>query len=171
MQCEKCGEREANVHMTKIVNNNKKEVHLCSQCAEKSGQISISGDPFSFQKMFSGFMQPDRSRSPSPREKLECDNCGLTYREFTEKGLFGCAECYDSFAEGVDYVVGRVQGGSEHRGKVPRRGDRKSRLEEKISSLRQDMEEAVDREDFERAAELRDKVKELESRMEAEDEK
>ncbi len=166
MKCEKCGEREATVHLTKIINNKKEELHLCSECAEKTGNVSFSSDPFSFKHLLSGMMKPEIPDSAAPtREKEVCQNCGLTYKEFVEGGLFGCARCYEDFRDQLKLIVKKVQGGSEHRGKIPRRAGKKMKAEKKIKELRKEMQDAVAVEDFERAAELRDRIKELENRM------
>lgn len=172
MKCEKCGAEEARVHLTKIINNQKQELHLCSECAEEIGQISFSSDPFSFKHLLSGIIKPDfmQSQIPSPRVD-SCANCGLSYQEFAEQGLFGCAECYDNFSRQIEHIIRKVQGGSEHRGKIPLRQGENIRLQNKIKDLRVKINEAVAVENFEKAAELRDKIKELENKMEEEDER
>ncbi len=171
MQCQKCGEKEAKVHLTKIINNKKQELHLCSECAEEIGQISFSSDPFSFKHLLSGMIKPDFMQAQIPASQVQtCDNCGLSYQEFAEQGLFGCARCYDNFSQQIEYIIRKVQGGSEHRGKIPLRQGEEIRLQRKIKDLRVKINEAVAVENFEKAAELRDKIKDLENKLGENDE-
>ncbi len=172
MKCEKCEEKEAKVHLTKIINNQKQELHLCSNCAEEIGQISFSSDPFSFKHLLSGMINPEFMEAQIPSSRVSsCDNCGLTYQEFAGQGLFGCAECYDTFSRQIDHIIRKVQGGTEHRGKIPLRQGEKIRIQKKIKDLRVNINEAVAVENFEKAAKLRDKIKELENKLEEEDER
>jgi len=167
MLCESCGKREANFHMTKISGGDREELHLCRECAEKTGQLDFSSDVFSFQQMLSGMLNKSQQGSREVRqlEELKCDNCGLHYREFVESGLFGCSECYSSFADNLDYVVQKVQGNTRHSGKVPRGRFQDHKLEERLTELKRELEQMVNEEKYERAAELRDEIKEIEQRL------
>ena len=167
MLCDNCDKREANFHMTKISGGDKEELHLCAECAEKTGQLGLSSDVFSFQQLLSGMLNKSQqgSRKISQLEKLQCDNCGLTYREFVESGLFGCSECYSSFGDNLDYVVQKVQGNTRHSGKVPRGRFQDHKLEERLTELKVELERMVQQEKYERAAELRDEIKEIEQRL------
>ncbi len=167
MICDHCGEKEAHVHMTRISGGEKQELHLCQKCAEKSDQLGISSDVFSFPKMLSGILSKSQSGSKqmAKSEQLSCANCGLSYQEFTERGLFGCSQCYDSFADNLDYIVQKVQGSKAHSGKVPRDKFPDHQLTLKIKELREELEQMVREEKYERAAELRDEIKEIEERL------
>ena len=170
MLCQNCGEKEATVHLTKIINGEKTELFLCEECAEKTGKISLpNSDPFSFQNLLAGILNPEiESSFTSTSETLTCDNCGLTYEEFSENGLFGCSDCYQTFGDRLDPLVKRIHGSKSHNGKVPRRRGGDLRIKREIEDLRKDMEEAVASENFERAAEIRDEIHELEEQLEAE---
>ncbi len=171
MKCQSCGEREANVHLTRIINDRKQELHLCSECAEKTGQLNFSGDPFSFKQLLSGILKPEMlDAKTAPAAEKACSSCGLSYQKFVESGLFGCGDCYDNFSDQVEYILRKVQGGNKHQGKTPREHSEESGIPARIAELRSEMEEAVEIEDFERAAELRDQIEELEAGWEDEDE-
>ncbi len=172
MKCQRCGERDANVHMTRIINDRKQELHLCSECAEKTGQLNFSGDPFSFKQLLSGILKPEMlDTRTSPAAEEACSSCGLSYQKFVDSGLFGCGDCYDNFSDQVEYILRKVQGGNQHQGKTPKERSKATSTAGRIAKLRSEMEEAVKTEDFERAAELRDQIEELEAGWEDEDER
>ncbi|MFW5984635.1 MAG: UvrB/UvrC motif-containing protein [Halanaerobiaceae bacterium] len=164
MLCQNCGQKEANVHLTRIVNGEKTEIFLCEDCAEKKGQLSFESDPFSFHNLLSGILNADLN-TLSKKDTAKCDNCGLSYNQFGETGLFGCSECYDQFADRLDPLVKRIHGSNKHQGKVPRRKGGDLRVKNKIESLREEMEKVIAEENFERAAELRDQIHELEESL------
>lgn len=167
MICQRCDKNEATVHLTKIINGEKTELFLCEECAEKTGKISFDSDnPFSFQNLLAGILNPDVDSSFTDTGKqLKCDNCGMTYQEFSRQGLFGCSECYQTFGDRLDPLVKRIHSSNQHQGKVPKRRGGDLLIERKIDNLREEMQEAVDRENFERAAELRDDIHELEQEL------
>ncbi|NLM97353.1 MAG: hypothetical protein GX175_07070 [Halanaerobiaceae bacterium] len=165
MNCQRCNIRKATVHLTKIVNNEKTEAYLCEECARETGQLPFSGgNPFAFQNLLQGILSPELDSFEQYQQKLECDKCGLSYRDFTQKGLFGCANCYDTFSEQIEPIFKRVHGNTLHNGKVPGRRGGTLRIKREIEELREEMQRAVFCEDFEKAAEIRDKIKELEEK-------
>ena len=170
MLCQNCGEKEATIHLTKIINGEKTEVFLCEDCAEESGQISLGSNPFSFQNLLADIINPSIDSSLANRKKdLVCEKCGMTYRQFSKKGLFGCSSCYDTFSERLDPLAQRIHGSSEHKGKVPQRRGGDLRIKREIDKLKTRMQEAVEKENFEKAAEIRDHIHELESDLGGED--
>ena len=168
MLCQKCEKKEAKVHLTKIINGEKTEVFLCEVCAEEVGHIGFKNEPFSFQNLLSGMLNPEISSSISQNKSIKCDTCGLSYKEFSEQGLFGCADCYEKFKKKLIPLVKRIHGSSEHQGKVPKRKGGDLRIKKKIEQLRQEMQQVVEEENFEKAADLRDEIHELEEQLESE---
>lgn len=165
MLCQRCGEKEATVHLKKIINNEKNEIYLCEECARETGHLDLKNDPFSIQNLLADIFNPNVESVSSNRKKIKCDNCGMSYQQFTEEGLFGCSECYDQFSEQIDRLAKRIHGSDNHIGKVPKRRGNKLRTEKKINYLKKEMEKAIEKEDFEKAAELRDKIHELEDEV------
>ncbi len=169
MLCQVCGEKEANFHMTKIINGEKEEKHICDECAKTvEGGILLSdiklNNKFSFQDMLSGlidYMNPS-TKTALPSE-VSCDVCGTTYRDFREKGLLGCSQCYSTFKSTVDQVVRRVQPSLEHRGKIPKTSGKQILLKREILRLKQELQKAISLEEFEKAAEIRDELRKLNS--------
>ena len=167
MLCQRCGEKEATIHLKKIINGEKTELYLCEECAEETGQISLDGsDPFSFQSLLAGILNPGLGSSlANTQSDIKCEKCGMPYRRFTQKGLFGCAHCYDTFGNRLDALAKRIHGSNEHTGKVPRRKGGNLRVKRQIEELRNKMQQAVESENFEKAAELRDRIHELEDKL------
>jgi len=168
MLCQECGKKKATIHLTKIINNEKTELYLCPECAQKRGEWGFGEDPISLHNFFPGFLGALESGRKTPTTsagKETCSVCGLTYEDFKEKGQLGCKECYLTFKDQLTPLVKRIHGREEHRGKVPRRTGGLIRKRREIEELRHKMEEAVQEENFEEAARLRDKIKELENEM------
>ena len=159
MLCDECGKREATFHYTEIINGVTTELHLCELCAKKRGFTLPAA--FSLPDLLGGLVEPERI---SPLEtELICKNCGFTYSNFKNIGLLGCSQCYSSFHKMLEPLLKKIHGTSKHVGKFP--GRRKKEKREKSSDvqlLREKLKDAVAREEFETAAKLRDKIKEIE---------
>ncbi|GEO26696.1 protein-arginine kinase activator protein [Alicyclobacillus acidoterrestris] len=167
MLCERCHERAATVHVTKIVNGEKTGYHLCEQCAKEQGEIMnpfIAGNAFDFNKLLSGLLNMESSPGYTPTQvnQLRCSTCGMTYNQFTQLGRFGCPDCYDNFASRLEPLLRRIQTGNSHSGKVPTKSGEKIQQQRRLEALRRELQKAVAEENFERAAELRDEIRTLE---------
>ncbi|HEU4962496.1 MAG TPA: UvrB/UvrC motif-containing protein [Bacilli bacterium] len=194
MLCQECNQREATVHFTKIVNGDKKEVHLCEPCARDKGDFMMKdisegfaqgfgqGFPQNFANGFSfnnllgsllGF-EPGKfggatGNSQTQQTGQRCDTCGLSYQQFAQVGRFGCAECYHHFANRLEPMIRRIHGGATHHtGKVPQRTGGLIRKKKEIDNLRRDLQTKIQQEQFEEAAVLRDRIRQLEQDLERE---
>ncbi|KAB2951446.1 hypothetical protein F9B85_12785 [Heliorestis acidaminivorans] len=172
MYCDECKKKPATVHLTKIINGEKSEVHLCESCAQNHHKEWTFGldENFPLNKFLAGLLgydpqstQPSMNLSFSLPEK--CENCGFNYNQMSQIGRFGCNECYEHFKEKVGPLLRRVQGANRHTGKVPHRSGGTIRLEREIQSLRQTLQEYVSREEFEEAARIRDRIREMEKKL------
>lgn len=173
MLCEQCQQRPATVHITKIVNNQKSQMHLCEECArEYHPPWTLALHPsFSLPQFLAGLMQHESEAEPRVERRdglLRCDYCGLTYEEFRQTGRLGCSQCYENFRTRLEPLLRRVHGSSMHTGKVPRRGGGKLRVRHDIEQLRADLAVLVTNEEFEKAAYVRDRIRELEKQLQAE---
>ena len=127
MLCEVCKKNEATVYITKITNGKKQQHNLCESCARDFNGFSFGGEmgvisPFSLQNILSGLMGYMGEASDNNKgSEIYCKNCGVTLKDFKEKGILGCSECYKVFSSTVDPVINRVQGKSEHIGKIPKK--------------------------------------------------
>ena len=94
-----------------------------------------------------------------------CPGCGTTAGEFKVSGRLGCARCYETFKGALLPVLERVHDATSHRGRMP--GPVAPRTDDnRASKLRRLLAEAIDAERYEEAANLRDKLQELETRGE-----
>ena len=161
MLCDSCGENEASLHFTKIVNGEKEERHLCESCAGNDVEFDISS-PFSMHKLFTGIidgLQGDIKQN----NDLKCDNCGLSYIEFKNTGKLGCSKCYGAFKDKLPALIDGLQGSRVHRGKIPKSSSEEIKIEIEIRNLQDKLDMAVSNEEYEKAAEIRDEIRELNS--------
>ncbi len=172
MLCQKCGKNDAMIHFTKVVNGYVEEMHLCSLCAETNEEMALGLDmPFPFQKLFTGLIgfsnenKKDIDNSYEvERDGLTCE-CGLTYKKLKEIGRFGCALCYETFKEELEPLIKGIHGHTKHEGKMPSRISETSFFEKTIETLQNELQDAIRIENFERAALLRDEIKDLRQKM------
>ncbi|WAH37365.1 UvrB/UvrC motif-containing protein [Alicyclobacillus dauci] len=167
MICERCHERPATVHVTKIVNGEKTGYHLCEQCAKEQGEILnpfVAGNAFDFNKLLSGLLNMESSSGYAPVQtgNLRCATCGMTYNQFTQIGRFGCPDCYDNFSSRLEPLLRRIQTAGTHTGKVPVKSGDQINQQRKLEALKRELQQAVSNENFERAAELRDEIRAFE---------
>jgi protein arginine kinase activator len=168
MLCQSCKKRTANVHLTEIVNNKKREIHLCEECAQDKGvAIKTHIEGLEIPEFF-GQLAQSQAPSASGKEtetQLRCEVCGLTFEAFRNIGKFGCPNDFVSFKKGLLNLLDRIHGSTQHRGKVPSRATSRITRQKELMQLREELRQAVDAEAYERAAELRDKMHKLEARL------
>lgn len=169
MICQVCGKKTATTHIKTIVNGKLTEYHLCSDCAAEKGYKNLFGGlSMDFGNMLGGLIGGGRQSVQVQR----CEKCGSTFAEISKTGKLGCAECYKTFRSQLIPVIQRVHGTTAHKGKTPGSSAltipqhntqllpiKESVLDEKKRELRQ----AIEAQEFERAATLRDEIKEMES--------
>jgi protein arginine kinase activator len=158
--CQFCKKNVATVHLTELVEGKKQEIHLCEQCARKKG-LSLKKQ-LSLQDLLTSLMEQKKENIPEALLSIKCPVCGLTFREFRESGRLGCPQDYQVFKEGLKLLLERIHGSSKHVGKVPTRIDSDTAKKRALLDLRSQLEEAIHREEYERAAELRDRIRTLE---------
>lgn len=167
--CERCQERPATVHMTKVINFEKTELHLCEVCAKEAGsELGILIEPnFSFQNLIAGLLEGDLNfyQQPSSARPVCCQSCGLTFSDFRNNGMMGCGECYRYFREGLEPLLKKMHGSASHVGKVPKRTGGKVRLRKEIEDLKRQLQQAVAQEDYEKAAHYRDEIRRLQQQL------
>ena len=160
--CERCKKAQATFHLTNIdPDGEKTERHLCDRCAIEEGLIQIHKPTFS-SEFVENFVQNAR-KSKSLGQRV-CEHCGISYVEFRNQGLLGCAHDYDVFREALEPLIQRAHDGATHHvGKTPRSLGSQAGAARRLARLRRQLKEAVAAEDYERAAKLRDEIQELES--------
>ncbi len=168
MICQECGQETATVHITKSLNGRKSELHLCRRCAQAHDELDFSFEPqFSLHNFFGSLLGESLrgSREALRRSKVQCPVCALTFAQFSQIGRLGCSECFRAFDEQLAPLLRRIHGSSRHTGKVPRRSQGAIRFARELERLREELRLAVQREEFEKAAELRDRIRALEKEM------
>jgi protein arginine kinase activator len=163
MLCEHCGQNEAVIHLTQIVNNQMGTFHLCETCAAEKGlepEPGIAGFPLT--DFLAQMGQEPEAKQPKATSTA-CEYCGLTLRDFKKTGRLGCSHCYVTFEQHLRSLFRRLHGGTQHVGKVYLPPDpSEAERHQQLSRLRRKLDAAVDREDFERAAQIRDQIRQLE---------
>ena len=166
MVCQDCKKREAQVHLTQIVNNENTTLHLCKECAAARGFHSpLDNIPFPLAEILSGLAASMAgSEKTEAQEKITCRTCGLSFEAFTQQGRFGCGDCYKAFRHRLQPIMRKIHGASLHRGRSPAlsASDTGANLPIPVKEeerLEQELKKAIESEDFERAAEIRDKLK------------
>lgn len=168
MYCEECKKNPATVHFTSIVNGVKVESHLCEQCAAQKGTIILDLNKLSIPNLLGSFFGNTYTIPgiQSPKENSVCPGCGMTFHNIRETGRLGCSRCYQVFEEELDPILRRIHGNTQHMGKIPSRGGAKVLVKKKIDELKNELQQALAREEYEKAAEIRDSIKSLEKKHE-----
>lgn len=175
MKCQKCGKNNADTHIKRVINGAYEEYNLCSDCAREMGygnmfQSFSSSFADDFSSLFGSFFE---NALPARTQATRCEVCGTGYSDIARTGMMGCANCYDVFADRIMPTVARIHGNTTHCGKNSAAGKREklSKVEEKkpeneLEKLKAQLDEAIKAQEFEKAAELRDKIKAMEENNE-----
>lgn len=175
MVCQECKERPATLHFTKIINGEKSEVHICEQCAQEKGNISMfsGGSGFSLNNLIAGLLNTEQLVSNTAKPEglkenkvLQCERCKMTFQQFTKIGRFGCSECYHTFEDKMQPILKRFHSGNTvHAGKIPKRIGGSMHLRKEIDELKEELKALILQEEFESAANIRDKIRGLEKKL------
>ena len=166
LMCESCGKRAAKIHYTEVVNHNMVTMDLCPECAEEKGLDVKSAGSYGLGDLVAGVWDSTVEAQSDKIGKVRCPDCGYTYSDFKKMGRFGCSECYRAFEAQLIVLVRQLHGSTQHQGKSPRQVGPKALIRRELMDLKEELVRAVEKEEFEEAAKLRDQIKELESRVE-----
>ena len=163
MLCDICAKNPATVHLTEIVDDQMTELHLCEECArQKSIQME---QQFGLSDLLAGLAEFEKPALQKEAVLLKCSNCDLTYADFKKIGRLGCSECYSTFRKYLGPLLKRIHGSSLHLGKSPLKVTKALKKKIDLSSLRYELQKAIEREAFEEAAKIRDQIRELEKKQ------
>lgn len=178
MLCSRCHKREAKIYYTEISNGEKKEQFLCEECASEYtsfqnpsevSEMTIGG---LLSSIISNYYADSISKEEEKLLNLQCPTCKMTYEQLMNEGKFGCADCYHVFKQVMDKGIRQIQGADIHTGKRPAGYVKPEEEEEmkltEIDKLSIELQTAVQREEYEEAARLRDKIKELKEQKKVE---
>ncbi len=162
MLCDICGENEATVHLTEIIDDQMAELHLCEGCAKKK---SLEMEQhFGLADLLAGLAGLGKQFEVGQLTGVKCPNCGLTYEDFKKIGRLGCGQCYDTFKESLTPLLKRIHGSNQHLGRVPVKTSKVVKAKSELQELKAKLQKAIQMEEFEEAAKLRDKIRELEKK-------
>ncbi len=160
--CDICQENPATVHYTEIVNNKLKKLNLCEQCAREKG-LGITAH-FGVAEILKGLTEAQQEEATEPEQT--CDFCGLSFSRFRKVGRLGCSHCYETFYEQLEPILSDIHKKTEHVGKSPSAAAIIDTTTKQLSDLNRELRRAVEDEEYERAAELRDEIRQLEQKQE-----
>lgn len=153
MLCEQCHKNEATFHRVQVTNGKRTETHLCAQCLSAyEGAVNVGG-------MIASLLTPIEFVTPAALPT--CGRCGTTPARFQQTGRLGCSQCYTDLDQMIEPMLKRVQGRSRHVGRAPF-GHKQAEPENPVLELRRQIAEAIAKEDYETAAQMRDEIRKLE---------
>jgi len=165
MLCDICKTNVAKIHLTEIEGGKTKKVDLCEECSKEKG---VEGsNSFALADMLLGLGASQEMAQAAGGTEVKCRACGFTQADFKKSGRFGCAECYETFAEGLEGLLKSMHKGTRHVGKVPRMMRESRDYSEKLKGLQKRLEKAIHDEDFEQAAMVRDEIKQTRDRLDS----
>ena len=158
MKCQQC-EKPATIHITEITGPELDELHLCEDC----GKIYLSQqEPVSDSTMSPQFKLIEDADELTALQQQVCEICGSSFYEFRHSGRLGCPHDYVCFEAELEPLIVNIHAATDHVGKRPKRGVNSSEQQVLLVRMRQEMKEAIEREDYETASSLRDQIQELE---------
>ncbi len=163
MLCQNCSKREATTHIKRVVNGETAQMYLCSSCAAQLGYNDVFSDfGMNFGDFFASVLGEGIKGKASAIKR--CEQCGSSYTDISKSGKLGCANCYQTFYEELLPTIQRIHGKTAHNGKNVNDTviETEADSADEVEKLRNEMKTAVEGENFEKAAELRDKIKRLE---------
>jgi protein arginine kinase activator len=158
MQCCICKEKPATVHLTQIVGDKMQKLDMCEECAKAKG----INDPTSFAMadLMLG-LGASQEVEQAVGAELKCPRCGFSQADFKKSGRLGCPDCYKTFAEGLAGLLKTMHKGTRHVGKTPEALRQTREKADRLKTLQKRLNKAIETEDFEQAAQLRDQIKAL----------
>lgn len=167
MLCEKCKKAEATSHFKRTINGVKEEHHLCNKCAKENGYDSFFNDfSFDFGDVLSSMLgMPYMKNQSFLSDEKKCEMCNTTLSYIMKTGNVGCANCYKTFSDSLLPSIQRIHGKTNHIGRIPKSAGSKIRIRYEIDELNKQLSAAITAQEFEKAAQLRDKINELKGRV------
>lgn len=159
MQCDVCHSKEATVFLTQIVDGKMQKVNLCEGCSKEKGVNDPTG--FALADLLLGLGDSQQiEKSPTTNK---CPVCGFTQADFKKTARLGCSHCYSVFADGILPMLKNMHKGTRHTGKMPAAHAERRERDEKMKSLQESLDKAIAEEEFELAADLRDRIRQVEA--------
>lgn len=161
MLCDVCKCNDATVFLTQILDGKMQKVNLCEACSKEKGVQDPTG--FALADLLLGIGAAEEIEKGALTTR--CPVCGFTQADFKKTGRLGCSSCYAAFSEGLASLLKAMHKGTEHVGKLPARAQKTLELSDRMRTLTENLRVAVEQENYEKAASLRDEIKQLESQL------
>jgi protein arginine kinase activator len=159
LQCDSCHSEEASIFLTEIVHGKMQKINLCPSCAKAKGVNDPTGFQLTDLLMGLGVSKEVEGSAGI----LKCPVCGFTATDLKKTGRLGCSNCYDVFAAQLGPMLKNMHKGTAHIGHIPARFAREQELHKKLAALEATLQQAVEQEEYERAASIRDEIRQLAS--------
>ncbi len=163
MVCDLCSKNVATVHLTEIINDQMRELHLCEACAREKG--AEMEQHFGLQDMLAGLADLGEELGEEIGDQLRCEGCGMMYRDFRKIGRLGCGSCYEAFKKKLVLILRKIHGSTRHVGKIPARTNQNVSDKLRVQELKRKLQRSVEMEEFEEAARIRDEIRKLEKKQ------
>ena len=152
--------------MTKIIQGQKEEIHLCEICAKNKENISLH-NPFTIPNFLTSLLDTNMSTQHNfvYGEDMVCQECGMTFLRFKQEGRLGCEGCYQYFEKRLNPLIKKIQGNQQHVGKVPIRTGGVIHLKRQSKQLKHKLQQLIETEEFEAAAKIRDEIRNIEEQI------
>ena len=160
MKCHHC-DSQATVHLTQIINGQMHKMDLCEACAQEKGVTNP--DNLSIGNL----LDENPSKADASTASMTCESCGTTHQDFKKGGRLGCEACYHVFRPVLEPLLDGMHAGVKHFGKVPSRSVKKKSDDDSEELLTKELKKAVEEENYEKAAKLRDRLKKLQAKSSA----
>ena len=154
MLCNNCNKKIATFHYKKIVNGEKTEINLCSDCAAELGYMDSYHDHFDFGSVLNEFLGIESQ----PKVNV-CSKCGMDYNTFRKTGKLGCEECFNRFESTINDILPSIQAGKVHKGKITGENSEEFLKKKHLNELKENLRKAIIEERYEDAAKYRDEIK------------
>ncbi len=160
MLCEKCKKNPATTHIRKSVNGVQEEWILCSHCAKEMGYNQLSF----FTGGLLGSLFSGELADKTAEDAIRCPFCGISFEEIARSGEVGCEDCYQNFRARLTPTIEKLHGKAGHLGKTPfeHPDEPAHKQDDTLSKLKEQLQQAIENQEFEQAAVLRDQIKEME---------
>jgi len=159
-KCSNCA-KPATLHITELRNGDVQALHLCEACAQDYLSNSAVSEASDAESLAEKFAQTDDEELLEEYEELVCPVCGITFREFRQQGRLGCPHDYIAFEDELLPLLENIHGERQHVGKFPKRAPDASKRQYELIRLSNELKSAVEDEEYENAARLRDEIQQL----------
>lgn len=173
MLCEECGKKDATVRFEQVLNGKRTVTNLCQDCAQKKGLMNVflQQPTLNLTSLMSALLgsQLTTPAVTAGGEERRCPVCGMSYRDFASAGMLGCSRCYKTFEDRLEPLLRRIHGSDRHVGKAPVKAGGSAKLRRELEGLKRALSAAVQAEAYEKAAEVRDKIRQIELTLKGEE--